>query len=288
MKRATLPALGKQFLLLGIAPLLLAIEFGFPSNTATTQSEVGSTAIKLECPIASAATGSEPVRGETEVSEDLFELYKIVDRIVRANDLRPQNWMVEIVRDSSNYAITPAWCQIAIEEKLFDLLKRDRDRIAFVVAHEIAHNTLEHRYIFSQFVRQIQQELAVVRQTEKPRKISRLEREANARVRALRHSQEFEADAKAYEYMARAGYDARDSLQGLKALEYLAPADSSSATHPSLEARLHRLQEHMRLVPPEQLLREGHRQLEGSSPLTYQLLEGKNSLVITRSDRTWH
>lgn len=277
----------KRYLLLSLAPLMLGASLF--RNTVARTSRATLAPTESSCSIASVAVNPESVRDEIELSEDLFELYQIVDRLIRSNNLNPQHWTVEIIRNSQNYAGTPSWCHIEVEEKLFALLNRDRDRIAFVIAHEVAHNTLQHRYIFSQFLQGIQREMAIAaRQAKGPRDFARLQQDARQQIKALRHAQEFAADAMAYEYMARAGYDVRDSLQGLRALEYLAPADFSSKTHPSIEMRAHRLQEHMRAVPPAPLLREGRRQFAGSRPLAYRLSADKNSLVIIRRDRDWN
>lgn len=240
-------------------------------------------------PISSSAIADTTQPTNRALSPDEWELYQIVDRLVRANNLQPLRWQLEIVPENAGYASTAQWCQIVIDDKLLDALNRNRDAVAFVIAHEMAHNIHQHTTALIVFLQKEENELARRMLSAKtPQERLQLKNNALQQIQTFLHHQELEADTTALEYILRADYQSQGSLLALEILRYFYPETFTSDTHPSLTVRLDALKKHQSQIAPIQLQQERQRQLALHSPLSYQTVPEKNALIIFRRDKDWH
>jgi beta-barrel assembly-enhancing protease len=83
-------------------------------------------------------------RAKTEMSTDLYVVYRIVDRIVRANKLDESNWRVRIESQYELNAFAADVNLIAVYNGLLDRVGGDASALACVIGHEIAHHTKRH------------------------------------------------------------------------------------------------------------------------------------------------
>lgn len=83
-----------------------------------------------------------------KINDDIYNLYIILDRILRANNLQYQNWRIglDIETDDPN-AYSANANLIIVYSSLYDSLYQNPDALAFVVAHELAHLILGHGQI---------------------------------------------------------------------------------------------------------------------------------------------
>lgn len=79
-----------------------------------------------------------------ELPEELYLLYRIVERVARANGLDDRPWRVAVVPDYDINAFATEVNLLAFFTGLIDQLYGDPDAIAFVVAHEMGHHTSNH------------------------------------------------------------------------------------------------------------------------------------------------
>ncbi|MDJ0516197.1 MAG: M48 family metalloprotease [Trichodesmium sp. MO_231.B1] len=79
-----------------------------------------------------------------ELPEDLYALYRILERIARANKLDEKPWRIVIVPKYNINAFATDVNLIAIYNGLLDQLAGDASAIACVVAHEMGHHTEKH------------------------------------------------------------------------------------------------------------------------------------------------
>lgn len=85
--------------------------------------------------------------------EDFYMIYRIAERIIRANDLDYINW--RIIIDKKNKIQTPETnlYSINLTTSLIDIFNGDEDALAFVVAHEIAQAILGFKEkLYQEFV----------------------------------------------------------------------------------------------------------------------------------------
>ena len=83
-------------------------------------------------------------QAKQELPDDLYALYRIVDRIARANGLDEKPWRIIIFPKYEINAFATEVNLIAMYNGILDQLVGDASAIACVVAHEMAHHTERH------------------------------------------------------------------------------------------------------------------------------------------------
>ncbi|BAU15537.1 peptidase M48, Ste24p [Leptolyngbya sp. NIES-3755] len=83
-------------------------------------------------------------RAKAELPEDVYTLYRIVERVARANQLDQRPWRVGIVPTYDINAFATQVNLVALHDGLLDQLSGDSSAIACVVAHEMAHHEKRH------------------------------------------------------------------------------------------------------------------------------------------------
>ncbi|HEY9699564.1 MAG TPA: M48 family metalloprotease [Trichocoleus sp.] len=79
-----------------------------------------------------------------ELPEDLYVLYRIVDRMARANGLDNQAWRLKTASEYDSNAFATDANLIPVYNGLLDQLHSDVDALACVVGREMAHHTQKH------------------------------------------------------------------------------------------------------------------------------------------------
>ena len=78
-------------------------------------------------------------------TEDYYKIYRIAEKIIRANRLDFINWRICLYNDTNNpNAYTANVTQVAISTSLFDTFSNNDDAIALVLGHEMGHALLGH------------------------------------------------------------------------------------------------------------------------------------------------
>lgn len=83
-------------------------------------------------------------QAKQELPDDLYALYRIVDRIARANGLDEKPWRIIIFPKYEINAFAAEVNLIAMYNGILDQLVGDASAIACIVAHEMAHHTERH------------------------------------------------------------------------------------------------------------------------------------------------
>ena len=80
-----------------------------------------------------------------QLNNDQYSVYRIFEKILRANNLEYQNWRIGIKRTATNINASAGSANlILINSALYDSLYNDKDALAFVISHETAHFLLNH------------------------------------------------------------------------------------------------------------------------------------------------
>jgi predicted Zn-dependent protease len=83
-------------------------------------------------------------RAKQELSEDLYVVYRLVERIARANKLDESNWRVIISPEYELNAFATDVNLIAVYNGLLDRVSGDSSALACVISHEMAHHAKRH------------------------------------------------------------------------------------------------------------------------------------------------
>lgn len=86
-------------------------------------------------------------RAKEELPEGLYGLYRIIDRIARANQYDNRSWLMEIVQKYNVNAFGDDSNLIPIYNGILDELASDSSALACVVAHEMGHHIKNHNSI---------------------------------------------------------------------------------------------------------------------------------------------
>lgn len=210
-------------------------------------------------------------QAQEELPDHLYILYRVVERIARANDLDGHPWRVVVADDSLINAYATEVNLIIVHYGLLDQLAGDVSALACVVGHEMAHHTERHIAIRTSRSADWQEEYEGDAQ------------EFQERIEELSRSHESEADEVGYRYSATAGFDSAGCLRGLEVLSRLPGTLRDSSTHPAVPRRIESIQAMIDAHPPEQLAAKGRLGLSSSTPLTFEMVEDQNWLRINSS-----
>ena len=79
-----------------------------------------------------------------DIGEDYYTLYRIVERIARANGLDEHPWRIRATRENNVNAFASELNVLTFEGGLLEQIEGDTAALACVVGHEIAHHTHNH------------------------------------------------------------------------------------------------------------------------------------------------
>ena len=216
---------------------------------------------------------------ETELPENFYILYRIVERIARANNLDQHPWRVVIDSEYDINAHATDANLIVINRGLLDQLAGDSSAVACVVGHEMAHHAHRHIAIRSSEYAKGLEQLAGLNATRREQRMADLHK----RMGQLSRSQELDADASGYEYAVQAGFEPEGCLRSLDVLSRLPGSGHSSETHPSVQERLTAIQALITKHPPEQMALVGRQHLRTTQALTYYWSADEKWLRINSS-----
>lgn len=83
-------------------------------------------------------------QAKKELPEDFYTLYRVIDRIARANELDNRPWRVVAIPKYDVNAFATDVNLVAIFDGILDQLAGDSSALACVVAHEMGHHTKRH------------------------------------------------------------------------------------------------------------------------------------------------
>ena len=86
-------------------------------------------------------------RAKTELTEEFYTLYRMVDRLSRANQLDAYSWQVNLVNDAAQPTSAQRANRIMMDRALFDQLHGDVHALACIVGREMAHTIQRHTFI---------------------------------------------------------------------------------------------------------------------------------------------
>lgn len=84
-------------------------------------------------------------QAKADLPEDWYVIYRVVDRLARANDLDNGTWRVAVVPEYDINAFATENNLIAVYDGLLDQLGGDASAIACVVGHEMGHHVKRHQ-----------------------------------------------------------------------------------------------------------------------------------------------
>ena len=221
---------------------------------------------------------------------DFYKVYRISERLIRANKLDYANWRIAIRKTPEDFnANATSTNLIFINTALYDTFYNNDDALAFVIAHEMAHHILGH--------------------TERMLEINH----KRAKLEAIRKVSPDDF-TKTFDSMYKLGYDIKISNE-VKMMEYMADAEAANmliragfsmekamdlfnsmdtvtlntrfviTDHPLTEDRIESVNENISFANPN-WVDEGKYNIYKSSVLPCKKSSDRVSIVISKSDKS--
>ena len=224
---------------------------------------------------------------------DFYKVYRIAERLIRANNLNHMNWRVAIRKTPEDVnAYATAANLVKINTALYDSLYTNDDALAYIIAHEMAHLLLNH----AQRKDEMQNIL-----TRGQRSIKNQHYYSNpifASVQLLlttgtvaykQHTyseyrmMEYMADAEGFNLLIKAGFSPDKAIYGLKYLNAQPDSFHFFRTHPMTESRIQSAQENIYFAAPE-WIDEGKYNIYTSNVLDCKKSSDFVSIVISKDE----
>ncbi len=198
---------------------------------------------------------------------DYYNVYRISERLVRANNLDYVNWRIAIRKtvdkvnaESSNGNF------VCIYTPLYDSLESNDDALAFVLAHEMAHLILGHGQ------RQLNSAMSYFSDN------------IISYSKAMKDSRtmEYMADAEAFILLYKAGYSPQKALDALYILDAIPNVNSAFSSHPVTKKRIQSALENIAVLNPN-WIDEGRKNIYNSAVLPAKKSSDRVSFIINKS-----
>ena len=215
-------------------------------------------------------------------AEDFYKIYRVTERLIRANKLDYINWRISIYKDTENpNAYTSSVNHIAISTSLLDTFTNNDDALALIIGHEMGHALLGHQKRSNQLLVKMERE----------RKLAALGNSIAAAA-YIGMKKKYLIDSKNMEYAAdvegaklalRAGYNLNKASDVLTFLSTFDIDKDFRSDHPDSTKRIENLNENAKYFP-EGWKAMGEYNIYNSSVLPVQLSSDRKSIVISVSD----
>lgn len=251
---------------------------------------------------------------------DYYILYRIVDKLARANNIASGSWRVRISEQYALNGFADEANLIIVPRPAMSQLSGDADALACMVGREISHHVRKHNAIGpaeqAALKKQIQDEaLAAAQANENSKKgwgmglgilggvlgvntggvqsavnantdratakmIAEKEAEMNKRIAETSARIEKEADEDAFVYLVRAGRDPKGCIRYLDVISRDPKAEADPTT-PQIPGRIQSYRDFIERESASKFKTEGNSNLSrNSKPLTYSIADNGASLRV--------
>lgn len=212
--------------------------------------------------------------------EDYYRIYRVAERIIRANNLDYINWRIAVYRDAeSPNAYSTNMNYIAISTSIFDTFANNDDALAMLIGHELAHALLGHQ----------QRRLNTLAKMDKCYQLSKAgDSTATLTYSVLRRkflidskNMEYAADVEGAKLAAKAGYSLDNASELLSFLNTLPAIGDFYSDHPDASKRIQNFNENRKYFVEEEWANVGKYNIYNSEVLDVNLSSDRKSIVIS-------
>jgi beta-barrel assembly-enhancing protease len=251
-----------------------------------------------------------------QLPEQFYTLYRITERLARANKLDTLPWRVSFSPEYETNAFSTDSNLLAVYSGLYDKLNGDTSALACVVGHEMGHTVKRHVAVRTGQSKQLeaklrqevieeakaeserrqsqastnsllgllglkafQQPVSQLSESEISAMVQRKKESLNQEMTEIDRKQEFEADAEGVKFMVQAGFEPQGCLRAMEILGRT-PTAELDTDHPAIPRRIAAIEEMLAAMPIPQMIAEGKSNTALSKPLTYDISADGASLRI--------
>ncbi len=220
---------------------------------------------------------------------DFYKVYRITERLIRANNLDYVNWRVAIRKSEDINAATYSGNYIIINTALYDSVYTNDDALAFVIAHEMSHQILGHTQRQAELYRKLERLDIMERGHKKDNELSKFLSQSMTIVPQKfiyneLQNQELMADSEALILLSKAGFSSSKAMETLNFLAALPNIKRFLATHPVAKERIANAKESIAVLNPE-WVNEGRKNIFDSDVLPCKKSSDRVSIILSKSEK---
>ncbi|MCQ2740044.1 MAG: M48 family metallopeptidase [bacterium] len=208
--------------------------------------------------------------------EDCYRIYRIVERIIRANNLDFINWRIVIIRDTSFNASSSEMNCITINTALFDTFIDNEDAFAFIIGHEMAHSLLGHSERKAKLLNKIERAYRL-RYTYGGALAYRID---ISRFLKQSRNMEYAADNEGAILVAKAGYDLNKASEAISFMCTLPTGIERYSTHPTGMHRLENFNDNRKYFTEDEWKDYGRFNIYNSQVLSVRGSSDRKTIII--------
>lgn len=207
--------------------------------------------------------------------DDFYKVYRIAERMIRANNLQYLNWRIVINRSTDVNAYSHDMNCIEINTGLYDTFLDNDDALAMVIGHEMAHALLGHaqrkKAIRDRIYNITNPDYALLMLSD-----SILERKLLIESKNM----EYAADTEGAILAAKAGYDLDKCADVISFLYTLPQTRDFQSTHPNAKRRLANINDNRKYFIEDEWRDFGRANIYNSDVLNVRVSSDRKSIII--------
>ena len=209
-------------------------------------------------------------------AEDFYKVYRVAERLIRANNLDFVNWRISIEKNTDFNAYNSNTNNVAILTGLYDTFNGNDDALALVIGHEMGHGILGHGARKAKLIKKMNRAYAM--------RAGMAWVVAKKRYMIDSKNMEYAADVEGAKFAAKAGYDLSKARENL---EFMNTLDDGSmerhSTHPNATHRLKNYDDNRKYFPMEEWEKQGKYNIYNSPVLKCQKSSDRKSIIILKN-----
>lgn len=209
--------------------------------------------------------------------EDFYRVYRITEKIIRANGLDFINWRITISAANDFNAYNTDTNNITINAGMLDTFRDNDDALAQVIGHEFAHGLLGHSKRQAKYNAKIKRAYRIGSYT--------AYLIAKKRAHKASRDMEYEADIEGAKLASKAGFDLSKAKEAISMMNTMYYADELNSDHPDNAKRLMNFEQNKKYFLETEWKKQGVYNLYNSKVLKCEKSSNRNSIIITRGDR---
>lgn len=207
-------------------------------------------------------------------SRDFYKIYRVAERIIRANNLGFMNWRIAIVASATKFNASSLGTNcILINSALYDSIADNEDALALTIGHEMAHQLLGHPERKQRLMYYMRWAVVPVADLAMAKKLMMEFRDM-----------EYAADTEGAKLIMKAGYNLDNAVEIIEFINTLEAKYTPQGTHPKARKRIQSYQQNRKYFLDNEWVELGKYNIYNSEPLTVRTSSDRKSIVIGRGN----